>query len=121
MKLVNIKDVLKEKITNWPLFTGTIVRQSPVKDSEGSDLSIDYISFKKGVHNKFHKHENDQVLIVTQGKGFVETKNKKSKVKKGDIIWTKKGEIHRHGAVPGSSFTHISITRSGTKLTQIEK
>jgi len=121
MKIVNIKDVLKEKIDNWPLFTGKIVRQSPVKDTDGSDLSVDYIHFKRGVHNKFHKHANDQVLIVTDGKGFVETKKKKFEIQKGDIIYTQKGEIHRHGAVPGSNFTHISITRSGTKLTQIER
>ncbi len=104
-----------------PIFTGKVKRQSPVKDDEGSDLSIDYIHFPKGIRNKFHKHSNDQVLIVIKGNGIVETKQKSFKVKKGDVIWTKAGEVHRHGAGSNSSFSHISITRSHTKLTQIEK
>ena len=44
-----------------------------------------------------------------------------SKVAEGDIIWAPAGEEHWHGAAPDSEFTHISITRSGTKLTQLEK
>lgn len=120
MKIININDTKSEDMRK-SLFTGKVTRQSPVKDDEGSDLSIDYIHFPKGVRNKFHKHSNDQVLIVLKGQGIVATKEKTFKVKKGDVIWTKAGEVHRHGAGPSSSFSHISITRSHTKLTQIEK
>lgn len=120
MKVVKVKKVKKQRL-GAPLFTGNVVRQSPVTDDEGSDLSIDYVHFPKGVHNKFHKHANDQVLIVTEGTGFVETKNKRVTLKKGDVVWTPAGEVHRHGASRGSKFTHISVTRAGTKLTQVEK
>src|SRR3989344_2541536 len=108
MKVVKVKDLEMQKL-NKPLFTGKVTRQSPVTDNEGSDLSIDYVHFPKGVNNMFHKHSNDQVLIVTKGKGFVETKDKKHTLKEGDVIWTPAGEIHRHGAVSGSEFTHISV------------
>lgn len=53
MKVVNIKMVVKQTL-GAPLFTGKVTRQSPVTDNEGSDLSIDYVHFPKGVHNKFH-------------------------------------------------------------------
>lgn len=119
MKIINIKDVKNEEM-NKPLFTGKVTRQSPIADDEGGGLSINYIHFPKGVRNKFHKHSNDQILIVLKGHGVVATQKKTFKVKKGDIIWTRAGEIHRHGA-SNSSFSHISITRSHTKLTQIEK
>lgn len=46
---------------------------------------------------------------------------KKVKVKKGDVVWAPAGEVHWHGAAPGSTFSHISVTKSHTKLTQIEK
>ena len=72
MKIVNIQKVPKQKL-GVPLFTGNVTRQSPVTDNEGSDLSIDYVHFPKGTRNKFHKHSNDQVLIVTEGKGIIET------------------------------------------------
>lgn len=54
-----------------------------------------------------HKHENDQVLIVTKGEGIVATKDKKFKVKKGDIIWTPANESHWHSATDKSSFSRI--------------
>ena len=120
MKIVNLKDVQKEEL-DLPLFTGKIVRQSPVKDIEGSDLSIDYIHFKEGVRNKFHTHSNDQVLIVTHGHGIVATEEEEVEVKEGDIIYASSGEKHWHGAKPGFEFTHISITKAGTKLTQLEE
>jgi quercetin dioxygenase-like cupin family protein len=120
MKTIKLSDVQKQQLFK-PLFTGNVTRQSPVTDNEGSDLSIDYVHFPKGVRNKLHKHENDQVLIVTHGHGFVATKDKKFEVKEGDIIWTPAGEAHWHGAADDSDFTHISITRAHTKITQIEK
>lgn len=121
MKIINIKNVLKEEFTNLPLFTGKIVRQSPLKDVESSDLSVDYISFTEGVRNRFHIHSNDQVLIVTKGKGIIATEKKEFQIKEGDIIWVPAGEKHWHGAIPGFKLTHISITKAHSKLTQLEK
>lgn len=120
MKIVNFKKVQKQHL-HKPLFTGQVVRQSPVTDNEGSDLSIDYVHFPKGIRNKFHKHSNDQVLIVIKGRGIVATRNKKAKVKKGDVVWAPAGEEHWHGATPKSEFSHISVTKAHTKLTQVEK
>lgn len=120
MKVVNIKKV-KKQILGPPFFTGKVTRVSPVTDNEGSDLSIDYVYFQKGLRTKFHKHANDQVLIITKGKGIVTTKNKVAKVKKGDVVWSPANETHWHGAAADSSFSYISVTRSHTKITQIEK
>lgn len=41
-------------------------------------------------------------------------------VKKGDVVWAPAGKEHWHGATPKSSFTHISVTKAHTKLTQVE-
>ena len=120
MKVINIKKVKKQKLFK-PLFTGQVVRQSPVTDNESSQLSIDYVHFPRGVRNKFHKHSNDQVLIVVKGIGTVVTKKQKVKVKVGDVVWVPAGEEHWHGATSESDFTHISVTRAHTKLTQTEK
>ena len=118
MKIINIKDTKKQYLGK-PLFTGEAVRQSPVTDNEGSDLSIDYVHFPKGVRNKFHKHSNDQVLIVIKGEGIVATRNRKVKVKKGDVVWAPAGEEHWHGAASDNDFSHISVTKAHTKLTQV--
>lgn len=118
MKIVNIKKV-KSQILGAPLFTGKVKSQATLP--EKADLSLNFIHFPKGVANKYHTHSNDQVLVVTEGTGFIETKKEKVKLKKGDVVWAPKGEEHRHGATKGSNFTHIAITRSGTKLTQTEE
>lgn len=120
MKVINIK-IVKKQTLNLPLFTGKVTRQSPVTDNEGSDLSVDYVHFPKSVRNKFHTHSNDQILIMTRGQGIVATKTKKYTVKTGDVAWIPAGEIHWHGATKSSNFTHISVTRSHTKIKQIEK
>ena len=120
MKIINLKKVKKQKL-GPPLFTGNVVRQSPVTDDEGSQLSIDYVHFPEGVRNNFHRHSNDQVLIITRGEGIIATRKKQVKVKKGDVVWLPAGEEHRHGAAPKSGFSHISVTPAHTKLTRSEK
>lgn len=118
MKVKKLSEVKKEEV-NDSLFTGTIFRQTPFPDSE-SDLSVNYIQFEEGVHNKFHTHSNDQILIVTDGKGVVATESERIELEEGDIVHVSAGESHWHGATPNEKFTHISITRSKTKLTQLE-
>ena len=81
---------------------------------------MNIISFGKGVRNKFHTHECDQILIVTQGKGYVATENEKREVTVGDIILFPAGEKHWHGATEDSDFAHIYITKGDSKTTQLE-
>ena len=73
------------------------------------------------VHNKLHRHSNDQVLIIIKGYGIIATKDQKAEVKEGDVVWAPAGEEHWHGATADSDFSHISVTLAHTKLEQIEK
>ncbi len=120
MKVVHLNNVKPTK-NGSPLFTGDVAMQLPFADVDAADISITYVHFPEGVRNKFHTHSTDQVLIVTKGKGIVATKEKEEYVSEGDIIWVPKGETHWHGAGSDGDFTHISVTRSQTKLQQVEK
>ena len=65
MRIVKISEVPKEPYVT-PLFTGPdVTRQSLVADSK--DLRLSIVNFGKGVRNKFHIHDGDQVLIITAG------------------------------------------------------
>jgi quercetin dioxygenase-like cupin family protein len=119
MKIYKLNKVKKTKQAD-PLFTGEVELQYPIT-GENEDLTLGFVHFPKNVRNRFHKHSNDQVLIVTKGKGFFKTKTKKYTIEEGDIAWSPAGEVHSHGALNNSDFTHITITRSKTKLTQVEK
>jgi quercetin dioxygenase-like cupin family protein len=101
-----------------PLFTGEVTVQPLIP--EGGDFNMAVVNFGKGVRNKFHTHESDQILIVTAGKGTVATEFEQREVTVGDVILFPTGEKHWHGATDDSEFSHIYISRAGQKTRQVE-
>ena len=118
MKVIHINDV--EKVENASaLFTAPVTLQHATTEKE-TDYNVAYVNFPEGVANKFHTHNHDQVLIVTEGKGFVASETVRFEMSVGDVALIKAGEVHKHGALPGSTMTHITITAPGTTITQLE-
>jgi quercetin dioxygenase-like cupin family protein len=118
MKIVKMNEVPKEPYVT-PLFTGPdVTRQTLVSDSK--DLRVNIVNFGKGVRNKFHAHDGDQVLIIIVGKGIVATEEEKKVVTVGEVVLIPAGEKHWHGATKDSEFSHIVVTRVGVKITQLE-
>lgn len=121
MKVIHLTEVPEREVTvNSALFTGPATSQGMVTDKE-AQFSVAYIHFPEGVRNKFHTHSNDQVLIVTEGRGMVATADREEALAAGDVALIPAGEKHRHGAVPGSKMTHVSILPANTKTEQIEE
>jgi quercetin dioxygenase-like cupin family protein len=119
MNVVSISDVAKTPLIST-LFTGDDVTVQPLVP-EGGDYNMSIVNFGKGVRNKFHQHDSDQILIVTSGKGIVATEHEQRTVTVGDVILFPKGEKHWHGAAADSEFSHIFITRTGgRKYIQLE-
>ena len=118
MHIVSMNDVEKIPLDN-PLFTGKDVTAQPLIP-QGGDFNMSVVNFGRGIRNKFHVHESDQILIVTAGKGIVATEEQQQEVNVGDIIMFPAGEKHWHGATEDSEFSHIYITRSDSKTTQVE-
>ena len=119
MKIVNVSQVSKEP-NSGPLFTGPdVTRQVLVPDSK--EFNVNLVNFGKGVRNKFHSHDSEQILIITAGKGIVATEREERVVTPGDIIFFTAGEKHWHGATKESEFSHIYVSRLGNKLTQLEE
>ena len=113
MNVISIKDVPENPLIT-PLFTGDDVTVQPLLP-EGGDYNMSIVNFGKGIRNKFHIHECDQILIVTAGTGIVATEHEQRVVSVGDVILFPKGEKHWHGATEDSEFSHIFITRTGGK------
>jgi quercetin dioxygenase-like cupin family protein len=118
MKVVNMNKVSKEVLIN-PIFTGREVKRQ-VLLPESKEYVVNIINFGKGVRNKFHAHEYEQILIVTAGKGVVATEKEEKIVTVGDIVLIPAGEKHWHGSDGDSAFSHIVVIRSGSKVTQLE-
>ena len=118
MHIVTMQDVSKKPIISR-LFTGKDVNAQPLI-SGSSEFKMSIVNFGKGVRNKFHTHEGDQILIVTAGTGIVATEHEQKQVTIGDVILFPKGEKHWHGATEDSEFSHIYITKAGSKTIQTE-
>ena len=71
------------------------------------------VRFTDGARTHWHVHPGEQVLYILEGEGRVGTEHEEVQVAAGDVVYTPPGEKHWHGAMPGSSMTHISITTVG--------
>ena len=98
-------------ISKDPLFFGGTVTTQPIleEDHKGSKIQIINVNFEPGARNKLHTHTSEQVLVITQGKGIVATKDKEYLVTPGMIAYIPAGEEHWHGATNESAFSHLSI------------
>jgi quercetin dioxygenase-like cupin family protein len=119
MEVVNPNEVAKEPFVH-PIFTGLDVTLQ-VLVAESKEFDVNIVNFGKGVRNKFHAHEGEQVLIVTGGKGMIVTETEKRVITVGDVVLIPAGEKHWHGATEESEFSHIYVTRRGGKVTQLEE
>lgn len=118
MNVVKIDEVPKEAYLN-PLFTGPEVeKQVLLPDSRENVVNV--VHFAKGVRNKFHTHDCEQILIITRGSGVVATEKEERVVTVGDIVLIPAGEKHWHGSNGDSDFSHIFVSKKGSKMTQLE-
>ena len=118
MNVVNMNQIEKEPFP-LPLFTSPdVTRQVLIPESKEYDINV--VNFGKGVRNKFHSHDYEQILIVTNGKGIIATEKEEKVITVGDVVFIPADEIHWHGATTDSEFSHIYINASQTRLTQHE-
>jgi quercetin dioxygenase-like cupin family protein len=113
MKVIKTAEVSNENVVS-PLFTGyDVTRQILLPESQ--EFNINIVNFGKGVRNKFHTHDSEQVLIVTAGKDIAATEMEERVVSIGDVILFQAGEKHWHGATEDSEFSHLYVTRCGSE------
>jgi quercetin dioxygenase-like cupin family protein len=68
------------------------------------------VTFEAGARSAWHTHPFGQVLIVTEGTGWIQQwGGLLEEIRKGDCIWIPAGVKHWHGASPSTSMTHIAI------------
>ena len=89
-----------------------------------SEQKMYHVYFEKGSRTKLHAHNGNQILIVTEGAGSLETfkkkgaknsnfaikKTEKTLLKKGDIVYIPSRVLHTHGSVNKKKmFSHIAV------------
>ena len=72
--------------------------------------------FEPGGRTYWHKHEVAQVLFVTAGEGRLQSADGTGgTLRPGDVAHIPAGEVHWHGAAPGSLLVHVAVSVGKTE------
>jgi quercetin dioxygenase-like cupin family protein len=100
---------------NPDYFTGNAWVKLLVNETEFNSV-IGNVTFEAGARNNWHTHPGGQILIVTDGTGYYQEKDKPIQlIQRGDVIKIPADVKHWHGAATDSALTHIAITASTPK------
>lgn len=110
MKIVRANEGQVERGTT---FTGETwqTRLLPAQEPDGTRVSV--VRFEDGSRTNWHVHPGEQVLYVLDGEGRAGTETEEFPIYPGDVIYSRRGERHWHGAAPGKSMTHLTVTTVG--------
>ena len=95
-------------------FTNKTTLNRLVLAQQEGGVSLSLVTFEDGALTHWHEHPGEQILYILEGEGRVGTENEQFDVLAGDAVYTGPGEKHWHGAAPGKTMTHISITTVGS-------
>ena len=83
------------------------------------------VTFEPRSRNYWHTHPEGQILIVTEGKGYIQKRGELVQLLlPGDVAIISANEEHWHGASPDSVFIHIAvqpISDNGTEVNWLKE
>lgn len=94
-------------------FTGKVRIDAPFSASAPDTQGGATVTFEPGARTAWHTHPRGQLLIVTQGTGWVQKDGEpRQDITVGDTVWIGAGERHWHGATDTTAMTHIAVAES---------
>ena len=94
-------------------FTGETELKRLLSAQQPGGMAVSIVRFEDGSRTHWHVHPGEQLLYVLEGQGRVGTAEDELTVEPGDLIYAAPGERHWHGAAPGQTMTHLSVTNVG--------
>lgn len=110
MKVVRREDGTSRK---GDTFTGDVELTTMLPAQQPGGMALSIVHFEDGARTHWHVHPGEQILYILEGEGRVGTEQEEVRVKAGDVVHAASGARHWHGAAPGRSMTHLSITTGG--------
>ena len=104
-------------------FTGPVTVTSPFKGTADARLGGATVTFQPGARTNWHTHPLGQLLIVTEGRGWVQSEGGPAQeYGPGDTVWIAPGVKHWHGAARTSTMTHVAVSEAleGQSVTWLE-
>lgn len=101
---------LQPKKASAEYFTGAVQVQELFPADDPSHTSGGKVTFEPGARSAWHTHPLGQILIVTDGTGWIQQWGEPiEEIQKGDVVRIPAGVKHWHGATPTTAMTHIAI------------
>jgi quercetin dioxygenase-like cupin family protein len=105
-------------------FTGSVRVDPMFPPMAPSRVSGGLVTFEPGARSAWHTHPVGQILIVTEGVGWIQREGRPvEEIRPGDVVQIPPGVRHWHGAAATTGMTHISLTEEvdGRNATWMEK
>lgn len=94
-------------------FTGEVLLNSLGPTEHTRVMSV---HFMPGARTAWHAHPGGQLLYITEGAGLVQVRGgEREEVRAGDTVIAAPGEVHWHGAAPGTLMTHVAVSDGTTE------
>ena len=91
-------------------FSGQVAVDIKSAGDSGKHGSVGMVDFMPGARTAWHTHPVGQLLIVTEGKGWVQEDGRPAReIKSGDVVWIEAGVKHWHGAASNTRMSHLAI------------
>src|SRR3954467_9555661 len=94
-------------------FTGKTQLTRMLDAQQTGGMAVSVVHFDDGSRTHWHVHPGEQVLCILEGEGRVGSADEEFVVHPGDVVYAAPNERHWHGAAPGNSMTHLSVTNVG--------
>lgn len=93
-------------------FTGNVYIDTVRNPDEQTAIGCAHVRFTPGSRTVWHTHPFGQTLYVTDGIGYVGTRNGKQEIRPGDVVYIEPNEEHWHGASPERFMSHIAMQQA---------
>lgn len=91
-------------------FTGTAYVEPVFSNREPFVVNAGKVTFLPGARSNWHTHPAGQMLIVTEGTGWVQEEGEEKEViQAGDVVWCPPDVKHWHGATDTTAVTHYAV------------
>jgi quercetin dioxygenase-like cupin family protein len=90
-------------------FSGKVWADPVLAAQDG--VVVNNVFFEPGARTHWHTHEVGQVLHVLSGDGWLQVRGGDGhELTPGDVAHIPAGEVHWHGARPGSYLLHLAVS-----------
>lgn len=95
----------------WP--NGGVVALRPLLDELLGDNHLVRVRLARGARSARHTHDSDQVIVVVDGRGSLETDDGTVSLSSGTVVFTPKGVPHVHAAGDDHEIDYVYFTQTG--------